>query len=445
MKPSALLTLNPELQRNLWLELSFGRLAGMAIVIALITGGVHMLGGNAGAPLMTMLWIILILWGTRLAAETVSDEIIGRTWDVQRLSAQRAPDLILGKFIGGTSYVWYGAAVCVAGVFAFAHDRVKDLPDLLLQGLLAQAVTLFVALAILRFGIGGRRRISNLFAQASGIVVTAIFSFWIAGQSNEMANTPFAYMFASSTAHWYGLSVSVVKFVRVVEIAMILWAFIGMIRLMRRELGYRDGPAGWSYFVLFLMVICGGFKTLATDAAVPRFDSFEAGLIAAYIALLGLPAGISESRKFIATFKARKWRAAWLSTPPWFAAAVLTILAGIVLGVTRSSQAPLVVSALGFLLRDLIIVYGFRTRFVRRSETALVVYFALVYILAPIVTTGGVFIHAIDGPLALALPFFVPYARDGLGALALVPWVEAVLIYLLFRGDFKRMYRPVEV
>ena len=92
MKSPALLSVNPELQRNLWLELTVPRLVAAPLVLLVLLGGVGWAFGpqSAAGLAKPVLWALLSLWGSRLAAESFGEEATGRTWDVQRLSAQTA-------------------------------------------------------------------------------------------------------------------------------------------------------------------------------------------------------------------------------------------------------------------------------------------------------------------------------------------------------------------
>src|SRR4029453_8714995 len=76
-----------ELVRNIWLELTARRTVQMVVVVGLI-----LLTANA-TPFLNvahvaqyLFYAIVVLWGTRDAAQAVVGEIRERTWDFQRLS-----------------------------------------------------------------------------------------------------------------------------------------------------------------------------------------------------------------------------------------------------------------------------------------------------------------------------------------------------------------------
>ncbi len=105
--------MNPELRRNLWLELTPRRLATMAIILALIFFAAGLSGGDDFRPAsvaVVLYYFIVVIWGARNAALCVVGEIRERTWDLQRLSSLGAAEMTWGKLFGATAYNWYGGA-----------------------------------------------------------------------------------------------------------------------------------------------------------------------------------------------------------------------------------------------------------------------------------------------------------------------------------------------
>ena len=444
-KSSPLLSFSPELQRNLWLELSPGRLIGMVLVVGLLGGitdqvfGARFVYGTLGS----ILWILLILWGPLLAAETIFDEIASHTWDVQRLSAQRASGLILGKLVGGTLYAWFGAALCIAGILYFAPDHASDVYNRVLEGILAQSMAMFAALVIARFGNGRSRGVAKLGAWFTGIMFAGFFSTMLGLAAGDIT-PPGAITVDPAVTHWYGMTIATRNFWYAVEIVSIGWIIFGTIRLMRRQLGYHDGPLGWGLFVISMMVFAGGStappKLAADNTASWQGRMFVAAHLLTYVALLGLPVAIGTSRKLSAAFKNRNWHAAWPSTAPWMVAAGLMIIGAILYAATSAAHAMGAIALIGFVMRDAIVVYGCRTRFTRRSEAVLVLYFSIVYLFATLVITIGY--HPVTSATqALFLQIFSPFSEHDIGIGALFPWGEAALAYVLFRKDFAKTTR----
>jgi len=112
---------NPELQRNLWLEFSLHRLVVMPCVLALLFLCAA-LGTQPNSDVgVTTTGLLLFIglagfWGARRAADAVTEEFRGKTWDGQRMSALGPWAMTWGKLVGSTSYAWYGALMCLATV-----------------------------------------------------------------------------------------------------------------------------------------------------------------------------------------------------------------------------------------------------------------------------------------------------------------------------------------
>ena len=118
--------MNPELRRNLWLQFSPLRLIIAPVAVGIVLLLVWLVSDNSYSLVAHAAeWyflIIVLLWGTRRAADLVAEEVAGGTWDSQRMSALGAWTMTWGKFIGGISYVWYSAGI------AFAAQEIAHVP-----------------------------------------------------------------------------------------------------------------------------------------------------------------------------------------------------------------------------------------------------------------------------------------------------------------------------
>ena len=145
--------MNPELQRNLWLEASPFRLALIAglVLLALAATSVAPRGlGTTSGVALALYWFFAVLWGTRSAALSVVAEIRERTWDSQKLSSIGPWEMVWGKLFGATAANWFGALLCLPFVLlpaalAMRFDAIGQ------RGGKAQATIVFVGavLAIL--------------------------------------------------------------------------------------------------------------------------------------------------------------------------------------------------------------------------------------------------------------------------------------------------------
>jgi hypothetical protein len=63
--------------------------------------------------------VIVVLWGTRAAAQSIVGEIRDKTWDLQRLSAIGPWEMVWGKLFGSTLLMWFGGAICLVPIVAY--------------------------------------------------------------------------------------------------------------------------------------------------------------------------------------------------------------------------------------------------------------------------------------------------------------------------------------
>lgn len=433
MKSSPLLSFNPELQRGIWLELTASRLVAAPIVLVALLGAADMLGGPTGAVGIAkpVIWLLLILWGSRLAAESVDSEVAGRTWDLQRLSAQTPWALTLGKLFGGTVFVWYCAAFCAAAIIGLQDEGAwGTIGNAVLGGLTAQSTALFVALLLNRFNIHDRRT-HTTFAQFAGILAA-----WQTGLLSIPVQMPSLLFHGSVT--WYGYEVPGI--VAITQSLSVLWLIFGSMRIVRRELGFIDGPMGWSLYTIYAVVLAAGFVPhdtgMATadpwrtrfSAPVEMFASQSLAWVVAvsltYMAALGVPVSRIGLRKLSGAFAERDWREVWRNLPIWVPSAAMTTLVAVILSARLAATgiietgALMPVSALGFLMRDVALIYLIRLTYRGRTVLALIVIYALLYAVLPFV------LSRLSGGLTDAL--FYPGFHPGFGRL-LVPWIEAAI------------------
>ena len=91
--------MNPELLRNIWQELTERRITLMVVVLGAILL-LAMTSGSLASAVSTAeisFYAVVVVWGTRCAAQSVVEEIAGKTWDAQRLSAIRPWTMVWGS------------------------------------------------------------------------------------------------------------------------------------------------------------------------------------------------------------------------------------------------------------------------------------------------------------------------------------------------------------
>jgi len=176
--------MNPELQRNLWLEASPFRLALIAGLVLLAFAASSVAPPAFATPsraALALYWFFAVLWGTRSAALSVVAEIRERTWDGQKLSSIGPWEMVWGKLFGATAANWFGALLCLPFIL---WPAVRDTGlvsaltygvILLALGVFAQAVALLSSLVLIRRNTGNWR-LDTFLCQVAGIV--AAFTYY---------------------------------------------------------------------------------------------------------------------------------------------------------------------------------------------------------------------------------------------------------------------------
>lgn len=265
--------MNPELKRNLWLEISPTRLLLMAAVLGIIFtitwfGAPEESRHTALATAGEMIFGVIVgLWGSFKAGRSVSDEIRERTWDFQRLSALSPMAMTLGKLFGATSYVWFGGLICLgATMFGYAADKgwiaaAEMAGKLALLGVFAHAVALAVSLAVVRRGRGRDR------VDAFVYTIAGIFAFQSAQELSGGGMTGAMRRIvedgdAAQVKQWWGFALPWEAWGYLSLGVLVVLAVLTAWRLMRVEL---QAPANPLWYPLFLLAPALLFAGLGDD------------------------------------------------------------------------------------------------------------------------------------------------------------------------------------
>ena len=407
--------MNPEFHRNLLLDMSLHRLIGTPLVLLLIYTAVGLADdadSMAKAAQVVML-LALVLWGTRLAADSVLGEVAARTWDSQRMSSLGPWSMSWAKLLGSTVAGWYLVVLSIPVFLYSGRLGFDDLVRTLLVGIFAQCLALFASLVIHRLR-PEKKRLQVTLAHVIGIGGFAIW-YPMTGWHGEI--------------DWYGVEFVAADFTLLSAFVFLAWAGFGIYRLMRAELQFRTWPVGWTGFALFCAAYAAGFSPeKVVDIVVADIPGVEAvlRLLVAYVVLIGLtwigaygePKGYVRLRRWGDRLKSGEPARILESTPVWAPGLLAGLLLGVVL-IASWSLSPDAREVLGgflgmeslgaftialflFLLRDAGVVY-FLTLDGRskRGLLASLVYLAALYVLLPLI------LFALD--LDAALPVLIPY------------------------------------
>ena len=426
--------MNPEFERNVWLELTPLRLIAMSVVLALAFFAAALSDGwiTPGATARVGFALIVVVWGTGNAARAVIGEIRERTWDFQRLGALGAGPMMWGKLFGATVFNWFGGVLCLAVIAADAvhyygiGPAAEEIAYWIAMGVIAEAVSLFVSL------IAARRRQSRtgfeiLLYQAIGIAAALVV--WLVA---DPSGTTIGIFARDETTTWWGLTVSKSGFYLTSLAVFTAWVLTGCYRQMRLELKLVNGPFVWLAFLAFMVLYAAGFQDFAPPGG--RFDAtmwrlMLAAIVAAdlaYVTVFLEPKNRVQLRWLAGEFGKFRLGSALAHLPCWMmsylAAAVLAaVLIGRFAVAGMAPQAAGTVAILGFFTRDLAIVVLMSTVIRRGGDLMAIAVLFVLYALLPSIVLG---LHYTAGR-ALFLP--LPTEPIWLGpALA---WLEALAVW----------------
>jgi hypothetical protein len=392
---------NPEFRRNLWLELTPQRLIVMPLVLAAIfvvvylgeegiakwNGDSSRYGGLAMAAKYIYLALVL-LWGGRQAAAAVTDEIRDRTWDGQRLSALGSWSMAWGKLFGSTVFVWYGGvlALAVYAVSAVAQAPApavaRDIVTLIGYGVLCHATALLASLLYLRHKTPSRRPNAGLFHLA-GLAAVVVLWVVIDGYTLDKVGWPMS------------RPVLLADFALGSVVAFAVWAVIGVWRLMRSELQFRNLPWLWTLFALFLMVYMSAFVAGPLDPIYRLLLPTFVLQLCTYLLALVEPKDVVGLRRLASRARIGDVRGFFEALPLWLLTYAF-VATGTVLSVALAHDRLPTPETAGLAMRMIAVAFLFMTRDLsillalnlgrnpRRADLAAILYWAVLYALVPL-------------------------------------------------------------
>lgn len=332
--------MNPELRRNLWLEISAHRLLGTPLVMALVI--VALAAMDEGDAMPRISWVALVgfgavclLWGTRLATNSIVDEITDRTWDWQRLSTLSPWTMTWGKLFGSTAFAWYAGLLCLL-VFLVTHSSQQfESPwrfgaFLVFSAITTHAAGIAVALHVATRGTTHKRR-------SLGLLVVLLLVLVNAGSILAARNWD-----RDEFVTWYAIDFEPMNFLLASSIAFAAWAIAGAHRSMCQSLMVRTTPVAWLSFLAFLTVFCAGFVPNTEPDAVSLFTLWATvglawGLLLTYVMLFTELTGPMVIRRITWKLRLGQWRRGLEELPCWPVAWIFAAVCAIVVAVNGVS------------------------------------------------------------------------------------------------------------
>ncbi|MGD9638133.1 MAG: hypothetical protein AB7U85_03630 [Alphaproteobacteria bacterium] len=271
---------NPELRRNLWLEFNKRRVIAMPLGLLAVFLVAYLQNNNdidykISWVGLVMYGILTFLWGTRQSSETIIREVNLGTWAQQKMSNINPWQMVWGKLVGSTAFVWYGNIFCFLFLGYTLRDKVPAkffwyyLGLLITFGVLAQSVSMLISLYSMRYR-NSFEKFEIMFFQVVGIASAipmlsedlwgGLFGFDRVG--NEF--------FQDGRLLWYGNLYLVAPFVLTLTLFAIFWVLIGIYFSMKSEFLIDNNPIVWFLFVLSLVLVISGF-----DKPMSIFSSYN--------------------------------------------------------------------------------------------------------------------------------------------------------------------------
>ena len=378
--------MNPELQRNLWLEATPRRLAFAAAGVAGVFVAVWLLDRGRHAYAVTLAGSLVffaaaLAWAPRAARAAVTEEVRGGSWDFQRLCALSPWEMTWGKLAGATARPWVGAALGL-GLAALQLASTSSLRHAGFWVLVALGLAVTLQASGLATGLIDVRRARAsgrpLSGRAPGLLllmlglVSLAALVWVrarVGQTLVQAGLsrlaqPADPGAPSAPVWWFDHAFGPLGFAALSLVALAAWALVWAWRLMRLELQFVNAPWLWAGFLALVGLYVLGFDpgdAAASPGAARLSAAAHLWAALAYVAAFAEPADRVRARQFGAALRGRQ-PSRMLShlplptLPSLLALAAGLVVAGLYVHTGDTGAAADVLATLAFFARDLGII-----------------------------------------------------------------------------------------
>ncbi|HVU22454.1 MAG TPA: hypothetical protein VHE09_17110 [Rhizomicrobium sp.] len=449
--------MNPEFQRNVWIELTPRRLILMVVLLTLAFFASAIAGGSEydlASTARLLFYAIVVVWGSRNAALAVVGEIRDRTWDMQLLSSITPGAMTWGKLFGSTIYNWFGGVICLAVLEAerITHaglaSALIDLVYFIAVGVISQAAA-FLASLVAVSRRQSHSRLDIFVYQTIGLLAgVAVYTIWSIA---DPAGSFLLHKMAGDAVTWWGRVMDRRGFLLLSLAIFTVWTLLGCYRGMRLELKMQNGTLVWLAWLVFIGVYVAGFDAwLSNDKTVAGWDAASLRLALAgatftvltYLMVFLEPKDRVHFRWLGTQLSSGRIGAFWNGLQAWmmsyFAAVICTAILLFRLYQNHPDivdQPALIAAAAGFLTRDVLVFVFMRSLPGRRRGdfAALGILFAL-YVLAPAIINGL--------GLKNLLMLFYPFQTSPVWMGSVVAWTEGIAMAVLAFGQVALSRKP---
>ncbi|MBF0283941.1 MAG: hypothetical protein HQL51_05730 [Magnetococcales bacterium] len=437
-------SINPEIQKAVWTELTPTRLI-MTPLLLLLLGSVVQMGERSDqdvqgwytALFAPISFLSVYYYGNQKIAVSVLSEISQKSWEYQRLSALSPWSLTWGKMVGGMLFPWYVGLPSLLAVQYYGQMfmRWEHLIPLILLAMTLHAFVLYWSLMIVRKSAALQypiTRYTSLFG-----LFPALFALWVITIGKESFAHP------ERLTSWYEMNLDHFTTVTLTLLLACSWMWLAAWRAMRSELQVRQYPWAWFLFVLMLVVYLGGFiQPRAGMVSV----GFTISILFFYQNLFSETKDLLLVRQLQHHWRQRNWLQLGNLVPQWVISFFMVLIfwgLSLFFWPTESEtwSFVLLTSIVLFSLRDLALVLFFSLGInPKRRDAAAFFYLSLSYAL-PILLLSTMSASTRESySLLFYPPFSHPKAVD-----LLLPLAEAVLLWFLVIARYRQRQRETKL
>lgn len=458
---------NPELTRNIWIEFNSARLVLMPLIFALILILISTFSPNFADSVIIftsiMFNIIVFIWGSKLAADAVINQINERTWDNQILSLISPWQMTIGKLFGATSYAWYGGFILIVLNFiaAFFVENTLLVLKISLSNVFNAITIHSVIISLTLVGIKKNRFKTKLNSTLYFII--GLLIAWYLGYSTFIfyffENTYYkGFLNFSTTILWHNTYFEIYDFIFLSSIPFFLWSVAGLYRSFKDELGYQSGFSVWLGFLIYIFFYISGFSS-QISLIISTKEVFYIGLYLAYFSMLLItyftlflePKFLTDYKKLLKSIKLKDFKELSYNLPLWVISliisiilALLTLIYSIAFVIDGNENfffldlavfQPL--NLLLFSIRDIFFVnyITFTGKFKKPDFTSFI-FLVLGYSLLP----GILSVFDLND----LVPIFFPFAESTFLNGTIPIFLQVVFIFILIKQKFKSVSFQIE-
>lgn len=454
-----MLNVNPEFQRNAWIELTPYKLITTPLVmIALLYLG-YLTGDDISTVMrwaVGLFTLLTIVYGAYLAGDSLADEVQEHTWPLQRLTALSPWTLTWGKILGGTLFAWYMGIWCLLAIIIAPWLSNNVDSELILHAQPGLSILYLIGIAALFHTAAVLASITQL-EKTHSLIKRTIFVPIIALMLASMY-APFVLQklpAEGTNVYWYFLSIPAFLFATASIYLHLAWFLCAAYMLMRTELQFVNTIWVWLAFLSFESLYWIGFTFAPSLDRFSPFALYDAQL---QLPLMSVRLGIVfvlcyffayvmaavENINVIEIRNALRSKIAGHLTlisnilPRWVPTFLLTLLFGIALLISiavetelDSKIVTLVFALIAFMLRDIGLFVFFDLAGKKRHVTTAAVYLFLLYVIIPTILK---LLH-----LSFLLTIFYPRPDYPFIYALAAPIIQAAVVWRLVVYRFKSM------